>query len=141
MPTVGQINDKISELRSKIAITEGLVLHLKTNYLSSDSGDAEMHFMRADNGQVPQGHVQSTIADYVEYVDTLRAELEQWEGMNVVMPEPAKLVAKPEPEKPTPPQKGKHVSHAKEPPSAAARADRRDQDHTAPGGAVGRKAG
>ena len=98
MPTVGQITDKISELRSKVAITDGLILHLKTNYLPSDGGDAEMHFTRAaDNGIVSASHVESAIADLVEHLDTLKHELHQWENLTVNIPAPTKEAPKEEP--------------------------------------------
>lgn len=98
MLTVGQINEKISELRSKIAVTEGIVLYLKTHYMPSDGSQAEMHFTRTDYGKVPPRHVEKTIADYVEYLDALKVELHQMENMPISMPEPTKLVPSDAPE-------------------------------------------
>lgn len=92
MLTVGQINEKISELRSKISVTEGVVLYLKTHYMPSDGSQAEMHFTRTDYGKVPPRHIEKTIADYVEYLDALRVELHQMENTPIALPEPTKLV-------------------------------------------------
>lgn len=84
--TVGQISDKISELRSKIAIQEGVALYLEANYKSSDAGSSEMHFTRNDHARVPEAHIDRYVEDTVEVLDTLRAELLQWESMPVVDP-------------------------------------------------------
>ena len=93
MPTVGQINAKISELRSKIAVYEGLVHYLKTNYLPSDHSDAEMSFTRTDFVRVPPPHIEASMADLVEKVDQLRVEMEKWEEMPVSLePEDAAAV-------------------------------------------------
>ena len=80
--TVGQLATRISEVRSKIAVLEGLVLYLKTNYFSSEDGviPAEMHFTRADGAAVPESHVLATQADIVEQITTFRLELEEWEA-------------------------------------------------------------
>jgi hypothetical protein len=87
MLTVGQINEQISLLRSKIAVTEGIVLYLKTHYMPSDGGPAEMHFTRSDYGKVPPSHVERTIADYVEYLDSLKIELARLEDVPIAVPE------------------------------------------------------
>lgn len=91
MLTVGQLNEKISMLRSKIAVTEGIVLYLKTHYMPSDGATSEMSFTRSDYGKVPPKHVEATIADYVDYLDSLKIELEKLENTPLTLPEPAKL--------------------------------------------------
>jgi hypothetical protein len=103
MLTVGQINEKISTLRSKIAVTQGLVLYLKSHYMPSDGTTAEMHFTRSDYGKVPPDHVEATIADYVDYLDTLKIELEKWENTPISTPEPSKLTPGQEPVPPPAP--------------------------------------
>lgn len=90
MATVAQITDKISELRSKIAVTEALVLYLKTNYVSTDNMEAEMRITRSDFAVVPSSHIENTIIDLVDYIDGLRAELDQWENLSVQVPVPKK---------------------------------------------------
>jgi hypothetical protein len=97
MLTVGQLNAQISLLRSKIAVTEGLILYLKTHYMPSEAGDAdpEMSFHREDDyGRVPPGHINSSIEDYVDYLDGLRAKLSELEGTGVI-PEAIKPVEPP----------------------------------------------
>lgn len=84
--TFGQISDKVSELRSKIAIKEAFVLHLKANYKSSDAGSAEMHVTRDDFATVPEIHIDLFIEDTVDEIDTMRAELRQWESLPVPTP-------------------------------------------------------
>jgi hypothetical protein len=115
MPTVGQITDKISELRSKIAIHEGLVLYLRANYVSSDAGAAEMHLTRNDHATVPEDHIKAHMGDMVDYIDELRYQLTQWENLPVPSPED-QIEAQV--------RKGKKGSRA---------ATRRHQDHAAPG--------
>jgi hypothetical protein len=81
MSTFREINKKISELRSKIAVAEGLVLYLKTHYLPHEltKAPAEMHFTRDDYGRVPYDHIASYSVDLVDHLDTLKYELNQLE--------------------------------------------------------------
>ena len=81
--SVGNVLDKISETRSKIAILEGVVLHLRSNYHTSDAGEPEMRFYRGDYAPVPEAHISSTIVDLEALVKECRAQLEQWEGIVV----------------------------------------------------------
>jgi hypothetical protein len=83
--SAGTIVDKISEVRSKIAVFEGLVLHLKSNYLPSDAGDPEMKFYRGDYAPVPAPHVEASIGDVEHHLLDLREQLAQWEGIIVEM--------------------------------------------------------
>ena len=79
--SAGTVVDKISEVRSKIAVFEGLVLHLKSNYLPSDAGDPEMKFYRGDYAPVPASHVEASIGDMEQHLLDLREQLAQWEGI------------------------------------------------------------
>lgn len=81
--SIGNVLDKISETRSKIAVLEGLVLHLKSNYLTSDTGEPEMRFYRGDYAPVPELHIVAGIGDIELLVKDLRAQLAQWEGITV----------------------------------------------------------
>jgi hypothetical protein len=121
MLTVGQITDKISEIRSKIAVYEGTVLHLKANYKSTDAGPAEMHFTRSDGAIVPEEHIDRFIDDTVFVVDGLRAELSQWENLSV--PAPGEKVA-------IPPSPAQPVRKAKK--KVTRGATRRGEDQPAP---------
>lgn len=75
--------DKISEIRSKISVFEGLILYLRTNYLSSDTGDAEMRYTRSDHASVPEAHVEATIHELETKISEYRDELEQWENLEL----------------------------------------------------------
>jgi hypothetical protein len=119
MPTVGQITDKISELKSKIAIQEGVVLHLKANFMSSDAGEPEMHFTRDDYATVPEKHITTFIVEAVDEIDALKAQLEEWENLAVPLPGD-------EPEQPSAPVKRTRKARKK---NGTAR---RHQDHSAP---------
>ena len=88
MTTVGQINEKISSLRSKIAVTEGVVLYLKTHYMPGENSTPEMHFTRSDYGKVPADHIEKTIADYVEYLDSLKIDLAKLENTEIEVEKP-----------------------------------------------------
>jgi len=92
--TFAQVSDKVSELRSKIAIQEMLVLHLSANYKSSDSGEAEMHVHRSDYATVPEAHIDKYIDQAVEQLEQMNLELQQWETLPVPTPND-----KPEPDK------------------------------------------
>jgi hypothetical protein len=86
MPTVGQITDKISELKSKIAIKESLITYVQSNYMSSDAGSPEMTFQREDYATVPEVHISRFVDEAVDEVGQLRAELEQWQSLDVPLP-------------------------------------------------------
>lgn len=77
----GTVVYKISEIRSKISVFEGLVLYLRTNYLSSDSGEAEMRYTRTDYATVPEAHVEMSIHELEAKIGEFRDELEQWENL------------------------------------------------------------
>lgn len=77
----GTVVDKISGIRSKISVFEGLVLYLRTNYLSSDSGNAEMRFTRSDYATVPENHVEASIHELEAKIGEFRDELEEWENL------------------------------------------------------------
>ncbi len=84
MPTAGHIAEKISELRSKIAVTQGIVLHLRANFLSSnDKVPAEMYITRSDGTTVSSPHIEAAIEDYLEYMGQLTTELEHWENTQI----------------------------------------------------------
>lgn len=129
MPTVGQIADKISELRSKIAIHEGVLLYLESNYTSSDAGAAEMHFTRADYARVPEVHVVAYMTDVHETVQELRMELEHWENLAVPVGEPD--------EEPAAPIK----KNSRKGKKSRGKTTRRHQDHTTPGDTGAAEAG
>jgi hypothetical protein len=79
----GAVISKISEIRSKIAIFEGLILYLRTNYLSSDTGDAEMRYTRSDHASVPESHVESSIHELETTISEYRDQLEEWENLEL----------------------------------------------------------
>lgn len=80
MSTIRETLRQISELRSKIAVTEGIVIHLKTHYLPSERSEAEMHFIRDDHGRVPPEHINASMADLVLYLDKLKDDLNELEN-------------------------------------------------------------
>lgn len=102
--TVGKITEKLSELKSRLAIIEGLVLYLATNYRTSADGmiPPEMHFTRVDGGHVSEPHIESFSADLVETLDQLRIEIQHWEDLEVPGDEQADSAAQEseQPEKP-----------------------------------------
>lgn len=92
--SAGTVVDKISEVRSKIAVFEGLILHLKSNYLPSDAGDPEMKFYRGDYAPVPSSHVDSAVVDIEHHLLDLREQLSQWEGIVIELDEPSPTLNK-----------------------------------------------
>lgn len=91
MTTVAEINRLVSEIQAKIAVTECVVAYLQTNYMtSSDEKDTEvaprppeMRINKADYSTVTEDQISSTIMDYVDYCDSLRAELNRLESLSV----------------------------------------------------------
>lgn len=79
--TAGEIADKISELRSKVAVQETLISQLRANYMSSDAGAGELRIQRQDGAVVPDHHFQVCIKDMDTMINELRGELEEWESL------------------------------------------------------------
>lgn len=87
MPTIRQAMEKISELRSRTAVIEMLMLYLDANYVDDDSGEAEMSVTRDDAAIVPQEHIKEFQAWLAEQVDQADSEIEEWESMQLLEPE------------------------------------------------------
>lgn len=83
MPTIRQALAKVSELRSRAAMIEALMLHLKAHYTDDDSGEAEMKFVREDAAIVPQVHVKDFQMWLADQLDLVGAEMDEWEGMKL----------------------------------------------------------
>jgi hypothetical protein len=80
--TAGEIADTISELRSKLKVYETLGDQIRANYLPSDDGGlAELRFERDDGALVTKKHLGSILKEFDERLETLRAELSEWEGL------------------------------------------------------------
>lgn len=79
--TAGAASNKISELRSKLAIYDAWVELLQQNYLSSDSGPPETPLFRQDGTRVPDVHFFSVMEDIEARCVELREELAEWEGL------------------------------------------------------------
>jgi hypothetical protein len=79
--TAGAASNKITELRSKLAIYKNWVETIRANYLPCDGGDAEIRITRDDGGSCVESHFLAVIADVEEKCDEIREELAQWEGL------------------------------------------------------------
>jgi uncharacterized protein YlzI (FlbEa/FlbD family) len=94
--TAGQLVSKISEFRSKIAVLESLVLHLRTNYLSTEGRaeddiiPPEFYVTREDGSRVSETHVQASIEDVLTQISTLREEVAAWEAIPMEGPKTKK---------------------------------------------------
>ncbi len=90
MITAGSILTKVSELRSKVAIVEALILHLTNNYITTEDEKGktppEMVLAREDFSAVPETHITSLIQDLRETADAYQEELKQWEDMPMAEP-------------------------------------------------------
>lgn len=79
--------EKVSELKSRTAVIEMLMLYLDANYLDDDSGEAEMSVTRDDAALVPQEHIKEFQAWLAEQVDQADSEIEEWENMQLLPPD------------------------------------------------------
>lgn len=95
MPTVEDITTKISQLLSTIAIKQGLIGYLESNYLPTelvkDKPDNwlpdEMFFIRDDHARVPPSHIQQFITITRRELDQAEKELKTWQLLPVSFPE------------------------------------------------------
>lgn len=93
--TVKQIAQKVSLLRSQVAVYEGLLHHLQSNYVGTADTEPESTFVRSDYGVVPPDHLEQTMALIAEMASTATAEISALEDFVVVLPQkPAELPAK-----------------------------------------------
>lgn len=86
---VGEVVEKISELKSRKAISAQIVMYLKAHFLSSDIGAPEMRITRDDCHMVPEEHIKlfiSEMADHVDENDAMQVEYE-----NFMAQDPAEL--------------------------------------------------
>lgn len=90
--TVKQIYQKVSLLRSQVAIYEGLLHHMQSNYVGTADTEPESTFIRSDYGVVPPEHLEQTMALIAEMASTATAEIAALEDLVVVSPQ------KPEPQ-------------------------------------------
>lgn len=87
MATVAEVIERVSLLRSKIAIRKQLALHLRTMYLGSDASAAESRIHRDDSGVVPEEHLKTFVATDIDHaLQQDEAELQQWEQLLVIDP-------------------------------------------------------
>jgi hypothetical protein len=80
MPTVGEMVEKISELRSRKATVVQIAMYLRAHYLSSDSGAAEMKITRDDYHVVPEDHIRMFIDDLAQLADESDAMCAEFES-------------------------------------------------------------
>ncbi len=73
--------DKISELRSKLAVYATWTETIKVNYMPSDGGAPEVRIHREDGGAVTEDHLIAVLDDIETKCDELRAELAEWESL------------------------------------------------------------
>jgi len=99
--TVKQIAQKVSLLRSQVAIYEGLLHHMQSNYVGTADTEPESTFIRSDYGIVPQDHLEQTMALIAELASTATAEIAALEDLVVVQPQ--------KPGIPAPAKEKKHV--------------------------------
>lgn len=90
--TAGAASDKISELRSKLAVYQAWMENLRVNYLPCDAGAPEIQLTREDGGLVNEKHFTAVLEELGEKCEELKEELEQWEGLVF---EPAKATVTP----------------------------------------------
>ncbi len=86
--TARAATDKITELRSKLAIYAHWVEVIQANYMPQDGGPPETRIEREDGGHATEAHFQSVLDDVEHRCAELREELAEWE--NLVF-EPVKL--------------------------------------------------
>lgn len=80
---LGQLVDKISETRSKLAVFQNFRLHLQSNYLSTEAGEPEQKIFRGDYAPVPEVHVHASIAEIDQQIAEFEELLKQLEGTEV----------------------------------------------------------
>lgn len=116
--TVKEISEKLSLLRSRVAVFDGILNHVQTNYVGSADVQPEAAFIRSDYGVVPQEHLIDTLALITEWIAAANTEIESLESLVVVPPQVTpKLV----------------VSKKEKEPNGAAKTRRRGDDPAAAG--------
>lgn len=82
--TIQEVIERISELRSRKAVYQTAIAHLKTCYRETDAGAAEMRMFReGDQGLVPQLHIEKSLVEMETRIDYLDAEIEELQNQPV----------------------------------------------------------
>lgn len=98
--TLGEVIDKLSINRSKIAMAQLLQQYLKVNYLPNKDGvPPEMSVMRKDGTRVSEPHINAMIADLGTLADGLAAEMERYESLRAM---PVRVADEEKPAAPVP---------------------------------------
>lgn len=79
--TAGMASEKISELKSKLAVYATWSDLLHANYMPSDGGRPEALIHREDGGTVTEAHLRSVLEDIEGKCEELREELAEWEAL------------------------------------------------------------
>lgn len=74
--TLLEVMELISKLRSRKAVYQTAISHLRTFYKDSDAGKAEMRITREDLAVVTQPHVDDSISEMMDRVEEIDVELE-----------------------------------------------------------------
>lgn len=104
--TARAASDKISELRSKLAVYHTWRETIEANYLPSDGGTPEVRITREDGGNVTEAHLESVIEEITEKCTELQQELDEWEAL-VFEPKQAEVHPINEPPKQQQPERSK----------------------------------
>jgi len=87
MATVGEIIERVSELRSDKAIITQLMVYLQAHYMSSDAGAAEMKITRYDSAFVSEAHIERFLLKLEELAVETEAMQSEYEGFLASDPE------------------------------------------------------
>ncbi len=82
--TILEVMELVSELRSRKAAYQTAIAHLRTCYMNTDAGEAEMRMAReGDQSVVPQLHIEKSIIEMEGRIDLLDAEIETLQNQPV----------------------------------------------------------
>lgn len=74
--TLLEAMELISQLRSRKAVYQTAIAHLRTCYKDTDAGAAEMRISREDLAVVNQEHLEKSIGEMMDRIEQLDVEIE-----------------------------------------------------------------
>ncbi len=79
--TAGAASDKISELKSKLAVYKHWHELIEASYMPGDAPTPEVKLFRDDGGAVSEDHFKSVLEDIDQKCLELEQELSEWQGL------------------------------------------------------------
>jgi len=81
--TIAEMLETISKLRSRRAILQVLITHLRHVYMETNAGPPEQRILREDHAFVPKEHIEQNIIETEHEIELIDARLEELQNVPI----------------------------------------------------------